>query len=265
MGKRRNHIRWKCFLFAGAVLCGMEGLIGCSTVLPVGAAEETEANLELLNKSDDELYYDAVKDAMTVEEEEMLPVISLARGEPYACYEDRGERLLLITYHGEPQNYPTGASVRLRRGDVWVFAGGEMADWYEVNKKDLRDPGRRFRQLFGLSYDSPATYFTAFWVKPQDVIRPAYTTDITVKEVPGEFPVDMHPEYRQWFEDQIIEKYFDGFEPWTRLGYTYDWAGNGTEYGLSEFLIKNGSEVEIAYTCTREEFQDKLEDGSWRP
>ena len=29
----------------------------------------------------------------------------------------------------------------------------------------------------------------------------------------------------------------DNRYPWTRLGYTYDWADNGKEYGLSESLI----------------------------
>ena len=47
---------------------------------------------------------------------------------------------------------------------------------------------------------------------------------------------------------------FDSAYPWTRLGYTYDWADNGQEYGLSEFLIRQGAEVEVAFTMTTEEF-----------
>ena len=60
--------------------------------------------------------------------------------------------------------------------------------------------------------------------------------------------------YREWFEDNIIWSYFDSAYPWTRLGYTYDWADNGQEYGLSEFLIRQGAEVEVAFTMTTEEF-----------
>ena len=34
------------------------------------------------------------------------------------------------------------------------------------------------------------------------------------------------------------------------LGYTYDWADNGTAYGLSEFLIFSGATVNIEYTLS---------------
>ncbi|MGE4213209.1 MAG: hypothetical protein AB7E42_00330 [Anaerotignaceae bacterium] len=33
-----------------------------------------------------------------------------------------------------------------------------------------------------------------------------------------------------------------------------DWADNGTEYGISESIIKKGSDAEVAYTLTSEEF-----------
>ena len=60
--------------------------------------------------------------------------------------------------------------------------------------------------------------------------------------------------YKDWFDDNIIGSYFDSAYPWTRLGYTYDWANNGTEYGLSEFLIFSGAEVTIEYTYSIDQF-----------
>ena len=33
--------------------------------------------------------------------------------------------------------------------------------------------------------------------------------------------------------------------PWTRLGYTYDWGNSTSEIGLSEFVIKNNSQVTV--------------------
>ena len=58
------------------------------------------------------------------------------------------------------------------------------------------------------------------------------------------FGETVDPEFRAWFEENEAASYgADGY-PWTRLGYTYDWADNGTEYGLTEFLVPSGTEVE---------------------
>ena len=63
----------------------------------------------------------------------------------------------------------------------------------------------------------------------------------------------------------IISSYFDGKYPWTRLGYTYDWADNGEEYGLSEFVVRKNSEVKVAYTVDQETMLKKMDESSWRP
>ena len=65
--------------------------------------------------------------------------------------------------------------------------------------------------------------------------------------------------YKQWFDQNILWSYFTSDYPWTRLGYTYDWSGGESEYGLSEFLIYDGSKTEIEFTYTTEEFVDWLE------
>ena len=52
---------------------------------------------------------------------------------------------------------------------------------------------------------------------------------------------------------------------WTRLGYTYDWADNGQAYGLSEFIVKQDSDVKVAYTVELGEMIQKLEDNTWNP
>lgn len=255
-------VKWTVTALTAAVL---STAAGCGTLLPA-VTDQTEigAAVESSNKSDEELYKDAVKDAMTVESEEILPVVSLAEGEPYAVYSEDKTRLLLFTYHKYPDSYPDGQEVTIDWGDVWTFTGGEMADWFAVNKKELRDPGKRFRQLLGLPADNMATHFTGLWVKPEDIIRPAYVTDITEKSMSDSFISNTDAEYKEWFDDNIIDSYFEGSYPWTRLGYTYDWSfESGSDYGLSEFLIRDGAQVEVAYTCTREEFQGKLDSGSW--
>ena len=127
-----------------------------------------------------------------------------------------------------------------------------------IRKELEENPTLRLEQLIGLPAGKGNTTFTAFWADPKDVIRPAYVTDITAPMTnirSGQTPeTDFDKWYTQWFDDQIIWSYFDSAYPWTRLGYTYDWADNGQEYGLSEFVVRKDSRVEVAFTMTTEEF-----------
>ena len=45
----------------------------------------------------------------------------------------------------------------------------------------------------------------------------------------------------------------------------YDWADNGQAYGLSEFIVKQDSDVKVAYTVELGEMIQKLEDNTWNP
>lgn len=238
---------------------------GISSVTVTGNQHTDTASAVVTGKSDEELYHDAVLDAMVAEEDEILPVISLAPGEPYACYNADQTELLLFVYHDDPDDFPEGKKIKVGENGLWTFSGGEMADWYAVEAPNMRNPARRFRQVLGRSPDDESSYFTAVWADRSDVIRPAYTTDITEMVMSASFEKNTDAAYKKWFDDMIISSYYDGSKSWTRLGYTYDWAENGNEYGLSEFYIPEGSEVQAVYTCTREEFQKKLKNGSWNP
>lgn len=62
---------------------------------------------------------------MTVEPEEILPVISLSEGSEDAVYNDEGE-VLLLTWHRFPDSYPQGEEVSIRMGDgLDIFPGGD--------------------------------------------------------------------------------------------------------------------------------------------
>ena len=210
------------------------------------------------------LFDEAVKDAMIIDKDEILPVVSLDEGEPYAVYDDEG-RILLYTFHKYPDSYPDGADVKLEWGNVWTFTGGELEEKYQENKDSVTDWQTRLKELIGLRPDNESNYFTAMWVKPEDVFRPAYVSDIGTVEMTDSFSEDVNEEYKAWFDDNIISSYFDGAYPWTRLGYTYDWADNGQEYGLSEFIVKKDSNIKVAYTVELDEMLKKLENDSWNP
>ena len=66
-------------------------------------------------------------------------------------------------------------------------------------------------------------------------------------------------EYKAWFDSNIILSYFDSAYPWTRLGYTYDWAAGGSDYGLSEFLVRKDAVAQVEFTMSTDDFVAWLE------
>nr|WP_295278559.1 hypothetical protein [uncultured Blautia sp.] len=252
---------WKLLLLNGILASSMA--ISAGTPVSVFAEEETTASAD--GEEDLQVLFDqSVEDAMIIDHNEILPVVSLDEGQPYAVYDEEG-RILLYTFHKYPDSYPDGADVKLEWGNVWTFTGGELEDWYQKNKDGVTDWPARLRELIGLRPDNEANCFTAMWAKPEDVFRPAYVSDIGTVEMADSFSEDVDADYKEWFDANIISSYFDGEYPWTRLGYTYDWADNGTKYGLSEFIVKQDSDVKVAYTVSLEDMLKKLEDNTWNP
>lgn len=260
---------WKQWMISGVLVSVM--VVSCGVSVSVQAEETTEteeaAETDSSAESEDDLqilFDQAVEDAMIAEDGEILPVVSLDEGEPYAVYNEEG-RVLLYTFHKYPDSYLDGTDVKLEWGNVWTFTGGELEDWYQENKEGVTDWQTRMKELLGLTPDNESNYVTAMWVKPEDVFRPAYISDIGTVEMTDSFSEDVDADYKAWFDANIISSYYDGEYPWTRLGYTYDWADNGQAYGLSEFIVKQDSDVKVAYTVELDEMIQKLEDNTWNP
>lgn len=209
-------------------------------------------------KTDRELYDLAVQDAAVAEEDEIKPLVSLTKEDPLVTWDDQN-RVLLCTWHSYPGSYPEGEKVTISWGYVWTFTDKEIAT-YAGELKASEDARRRMRQLIAIDPDKKHSTVTALWVDPADVIRPAYQSDPARGDMTTSFPEgeEVDEAFRAWFDQNILDSYYYGSYPWTRLGYTYDWADNGEEYGLTEFLIKPGAEVEVAYTETTDEFLSRL-------
>lgn len=206
----------------------------------------------------DELFRVSVTDAMTIEPEEILPLLPLTKDSELTSWDSHGN-VLLVTWNDDPQRYPSGETIKLEGGEVWTFTDKEIAEWYRQNKDSVADWDLRFKQLIGLPPDAAYTHFTALWVNPDDVLRPAYCQNITDASMTAEFGGETDAWFAEWFDANILYSYFESAYPWTRLGYTYDWGDNGTEYGLSEFIILPDSTVEVEFTMTTEEFLSWLE------
>lgn len=196
---------------------------------------------------DIDLYKNAIEDARVAEEDEIFPLYELKDGEN-----------LLLSWNDMPHEFPEGEFYTVKSDlQLWCFAYDELKCWYKKNTDVVTDWTRRLEQLIGLPMDTGYTHFTAFSACPEDVIRPAYQTD--PQKQMGQELLDGSAlgKYEAWFRENENWSYRESEWPWTRLGYTYDWA-EGHERGLCEFLLLPGSEVKVEWTVTTEELIQRL-------
>ena len=187
------------------------------------------------------LYHNAIIDATKAEEDELLPLKKI---------DTDSERILVCTWNRYPDTYKDGSEITLEYGDVWVFTADEIKNWGEKNGMS-DNMTLRMEQLIGLPPQKGYTHIYLQCVSQNDFFIPAkIDTDTTTLD----FPNDTTEEYKKWFESNANYSYNPHKYPWTGLGYTYDWADNGTDYGLSEFIIKNGAKVKVHKTYSNEEF-----------
>ena len=149
---------WKQWMISGVLVSAM--VVSCGVSVSVQAEETTEteeaAETDSSAESEDDLlilFDQAVEDAMIAEDGEILPVVSLDEGEPYAVYNEEG-RVLLYTFHKYPDSYPDGTDVKLEWGNVWTFTGGELEDWYQENKEGVTDWQKTMKELLVLTPDN---------------------------------------------------------------------------------------------------------------
>ncbi len=209
-----------------------------------------------VRKSDYEtLFENAVLDAMNAEKSEIMPLFPLEAESEMTTFNQSGERVLLLGFHNHPEVYVEGTDISMSDGEIWCFTDKEIASWYKNNKKGVSDWSMRFKQLVGLSPQKEITHISAFWARPGDVIRPAHITDVSQSDMTLCFDKQNLSEYyKRWFDNNILSSYYEDLRPWTRLGYTYDWAKGYMEYGLSEFIIEKDSDVIVEFTKTINDF-----------
>ena len=212
-------------------------------------------------KSLEALYQDAVHDAVFAEPDEIQPLVCVEQDCALVTFNQTKDKVLMLNFNNYPESYIAGKPFACKYGAVWTFTDKEIIKWYKecADKDKVADWPLRFRQLMGMPPQKECKCVTALWTRPADLRRPAYQTDITKQIAPDKLSTkNVSEDIRDWFKDNIIWSYFDSAYPWTRLGYTYDWADNGKEYGLSEFLILKDSVVDVEWTKTQEEFLEWL-------
>ncbi|HEY9752015.1 MAG TPA: hypothetical protein V6C46_03635 [Coleofasciculaceae cyanobacterium] len=159
---------------------------------------------------------------------------------------------------------------------IWVTVAPQIKDFCQQFLKNNPNATKeelelRLKQYLGLAPDWQYDVFVEMWVSPKDLIRPcvnpqidsqqcelAFDDKYTPKELPGITPgaaiKDYRSFYRKLYFDSIRPSRFDPNnpnasvrQPFTGLGYTYDWGNPDHHRGASEFILIPGA----AYTVNQ--------------
>lgn len=199
----------------------------------------------------------AVKDASEALEEEKFTVVTIDEFSDKVAWNADKSKLLVVTLTSNPDFFEEGRTVT-SDSVVWVVNDKEFMMWFQDHKEGVRNWELRFKQLFGEPRTSNVTHMAFLWVSPNDLMRPAYVPDVKAFDMrtafEGEYGNDAEVNERiMWFKnwfDARAAKCYEGPDarPWTRLGYTYDWGSKGDKYGLTEFIVVPGAEMDVKFT-----------------
>ena len=237
----------------------------CEVVTPRGRTVSTGMDSDSLLQVK---YETAITDAADVREDKIYPLVTVTRESEGISWDRDSTHVLVITFHDRPDIYDTDTLVMSQ--EVWAVSEKELYSWYKANKEGVKDWDVRLKQLLGISAKKKFTHFSALWVKPADLVRPAYQTDVTVDSMTLKFDEsfddysvdkDFKVSFKHWFDKTRTRSYDkkNGY-PWTRLGYTYDWGSSDKKYGLTEFLILKDSHVRVQFTKNVPTFVKWLEE-----
>lgn len=206
--------------------------------------------------SDEEIYKQAVRDAMVAEENEISNnLIAITPENNYLNWSNG--YILVVTWTKFSSSYPVNDTISTWWGETWVTAAPELKDWYKTKSISKASQTLRTEQLLGLPKNSGNLYFVEIWVNPDDLLRPAYDNEIDDNTCGTYFPETVSDDYKTWFNANIISSYYpqnSSKYPWTRLGYTYDWGNPASEIGLSEFIIKKDARVIVKSIKSTEDY-----------
>ena len=215
-----------------------------------------------------EQYAAAVKNAKNLTSDDIYPLVSIDGSSDMATLSGDNSQVILVTWHNNPDAFKDGENVTLKEKVIWAFTDKEFLKWFRENHDKVDNWDIRLKQLIGMPPDTDNRYFTVFWANVTDVFRPAFFPDINSGMMNTTFTNTLEEDttanamwFKNWF-DKTNETIYsrDGGHPWTRLGYTYDWGNPNSKYGLSEFIVKEGAQIEVKFTRKNRAFLTWIKD-----
>ncbi len=142
--------------------------------------------------------------------------------------------------------------------DIWVTLVPDFQKFCTSLPSEIKDTGKltlRLEQLLGLPPNNGKVRIVHMRVHPADLFRPCPDPEVTDTHCGLKYPDGVTPEHRVWLNKIRSNTYSPPKAyPFTALGYTYDWGNSETNVGLSEYLIKQDSEVTVESVATTEEY-----------
>ncbi|WAS98342.1 hypothetical protein [Nannocystis punicea] len=194
----------------------------------------------------EELYRAAVEDASDPEADEIVDdLVAITLDNPDLVFDDE-DRVLMVTwtsYNGYDGKEGTSMPLAV---EVWVTPIPSLKDFCTATGLQGDELSTRLEELMGLPPGNGKDRLVTMWVPLDGMFRPSPDPEIDDSVAQLDFRPDVAPEHKMWIEDLRANSYGDdpGY-PWTQLGYTYDWAADSSEVGLSEFVIRPGTEIVV--------------------
>ncbi len=209
-------------------------------------------------------YLDAIKDAAVPEPEEAaVSLVRIAGDFPGLVWRDRdGRREILVVAWMSRSAYERFYAAGTGRTPaakpvVWVTAVPQVREAC----RRFAGPGleTRLKQHLGLAPEWRYDRFVELWVDPADLFRPCPDPDPADDRCNIGLPMDEArvprlADYRAFFAELYVRSYRADGAPWTRLGYTYDWAPGSGEVGASEFMLAPDSAYTVAGSTATSEY-----------
>lgn len=214
----------------------------------------------------DQLYANSITDAMVADSSEiidsLLPITAANSALQWKTINGQ-TYVLMSTFMRFPSSYPEGDSITNTWGDAWLFIPAQMKNRLAAKFTASSDTIMRICQLLGLPpvNSRSNTHIVDMWVKADSLNRPAGNPDITTTTTGAALLNSVQPSFGNWFNNYIIYAYYhtlqsatDFHYPWTRLGYTYDWAPGAKKVGLSEYVLHASSGCWVEKVRTAQDY-----------
>ena len=198
-------------------------------------------------------YQEAIKDAEVPEYSEIYKnLTAITKDNSNLVWEGiPGESRLKVAQWTNYKGYTLNKDEPQTR-DIWVTVVPELKNFCTqyVNSGGTDLP-LRLKQLLGLNPNWQYSSVVEMWVDPKFLFRPTPDPEISDREAGLTSPfsdrfIKVEEKHQRWldkkrndsFQKYSNGKYNENAQPWTALGYTYDWGNPQTDVGLSEFVIE---------------------------
>ena len=198
---------------------------------------------KLQDATPETLYQAAIQDAAVASTDEVFPLKA-----------PTGDRVTVLTWVSDKylSSYPVGSRTTLSWGNVWVTLVPEVQEkCRQYSDVDLR---LRLQQLLGLPPKEESRTFVVMEAKVGDLFRPCIEPDVHAAKctVTGSTTDAAHALF--YANQTAISYTTPGGYPWTRLGYTFDWNPDTSEYGASEYVLREGAVVTVKSLVSTAEY-----------